>query len=106
MPEDSSKLMRRIMRLDKKWTSQLLVTLHFKERINFNGFKRQIRGITSKVLSDRLRRLEKYHFIKRVEAPEKMIRWHYKLTKRGAAFVISLLDAVNYGIQKEREKKN
>ncbi|MBI4154716.1 hypothetical protein HY498_01380 [Candidatus Woesearchaeota archaeon] len=41
----------------------------------------------------------------RVRTPEKMIRWYYKLTKRGKKFVEGLLEVINYGLVKEKEKK-
>jgi len=98
-------VMVRVSRLNRKWTNEILVTLFFKNRLNFNAIKKNVKGITSKVLSNRLKKMEKYYIIKRIEAPEKMIRWYYKLTKRGKKFVLDLLDAINYGIEREKGEK-
>jgi len=105
MQAKKTRVFVRISRLNRKWTNEILVTLFFKRKLNFNALKRTVKGITSKILSNRLKKLEKYRFIKKVEAPEKMIRWYYKLTKRGKKFVEGLLEVINYGLVKEKEKK-
>ena len=105
MGQKRTRVFVRISRLNRKWTNEILVLLFFSKRLNFNAIKKKLKGVTSKILSNRLKKLEKYLFVKKVEAPEKMIRWHYKLTKKGKSFVSALLDAVYYGIEKEKEEK-
>lgn len=95
----------RASRLNRKWTNEILVTLFFKNQLNFNAMKRNIRGISSKILSNRLKKLEKYCFVKKIEASEKMIRKYYKLTNRGKLFVKNMLDVINYSIEKEKQER-
>ncbi len=104
MKNKKTRLFIRISRLNRKWNNELLVTLFFKQQLNFNALKKNIKGITSKVLANRLKKLEKYSFIKKIEAPPKMIRWYYKLTKRGEKFVKSLLDVINHGLGEEKKQ--
>lgn len=73
MQAKKTRVFVRISRLNRKWTNEILVTLFFRGKLNFNALKRTVKGVTSKILSNRLKKLEKYRFIKKVEAPEKMI---------------------------------
>ncbi len=105
MQDKKTRLFIRIGRLNRKWTNEILVTLFFRKKLNFNALKKDIKGVTSKILANRIKKLEKYCLIKKTEAPEKMIRWYYKLTKRGKKFVESLLDVISYGIEKDDKRK-
>ncbi len=105
MNQKRTRIFVRVSRLNRKWTNEILILLFFSKKLNFNGIKKSLKGMTSKILANRLKKLEKYCIIKKVEAPEKMIRWYYKLTKKGKNFVMGLIDVINYSMESERENK-
>lgn len=65
----------------------------FRGTTQFNRFLENIGGITPKVLTQRLRELEKLGIIKRMIVSEYPIRVEYGLTDLGRAFEPALLAA-------------
>jgi DNA-binding HxlR family transcriptional regulator len=65
----------------------------FRGTTQFNRFLESIEGITPKVLTERLRELEKLGIIKRRIVSEYPIRVEYELTDLGKAFEPVLLAA-------------
>jgi DNA-binding HxlR family transcriptional regulator len=78
--------------LGKKW-AVLIVREMFRGTTQFNRFLEGIEGITPKVLTVRLRELEKLGIIKRRITSEYPIRVEYGLTELGKAFEPVLLAA-------------
>ena len=68
-----------------QWTTYLLWTLGQEKVIRFGELKRRIPGISSRVLTERLRKLESAHFIYRVHEPTIPPKVSYGLTERGLA---------------------
>jgi DNA-binding HxlR family transcriptional regulator len=78
--------------IGKKW-AVLIVREMFRGTRQFNRFLENIDGITPKVLSERLRELEKLGIINRRVVSEYPIRVEYGLTDLGKAFEPVLLAA-------------
>jgi DNA-binding HxlR family transcriptional regulator len=69
--------------ISDKW-SILTMTVLSKKRCRFGELKREIGGISSKMLTQTLQKLEKYGFIHREEFDELPLRVEYELTLMGA----------------------
>jgi DNA-binding HxlR family transcriptional regulator len=78
--------------IGKKW-AVLIIREMFRGTTQFNRFLEGIEGITPKVLTERLRELEKLGIIKRRIVSEYPVRVEYELTDLGRAFEPVLLAA-------------
>jgi len=78
--------------IGKKW-AVLIIREMFRGTTQFNRFLESIGSITPKVLTARLRELEKFGIIKRRIVSEYPIRVEYELTDLGKAFEPVLLAA-------------
>ncbi len=78
--------------IGKKW-AVLIIREMFRGTTQFNRFLESIGSITPKVLTERLRELEKSGIIKRRIVSEYPIRVEYELTDLGKAFEPALLTA-------------
>jgi DNA-binding HxlR family transcriptional regulator len=80
--------------------------------MRFNNLKKYIHGISSKILTERLKFLEQDGYIERKMYTEVPIRVEYQLTDFGYAFLdqlISMLEWINNSmpeIQKKRHNLN
>lgn len=68
-----------------QWTSYILWTLSQQPMIRFGELKRRIPGISSRMLTERLRKLESVNFIYRIHEPTIPPKVSYGLTERGIA---------------------
>lgn len=68
--------------LGKRWSLNILRNLSAKDTIRFNELKRLLHGISSTVLSERLRELELEGLINKRIYPEVPLRVEYSLTIR------------------------
>ena len=76
--------------IGKRWTLLILLELYKgrSEWKRFSQIKRDLDNITSKILSIRLKELERENLIeKRVNTAEFPIKSEYKLTKAGKGFI-------------------
>ncbi len=80
--------------LSGKWKSTILWSLHESEQIRFNEFLRIIPGITQKMLTQQLRKLEENNMVTRTVYPSVPPIVEYSLTELGKRS-IPLLDALN-----------
>ncbi len=80
--------------LSGKWKSTILWSLHQSELIRFNEFLRIIPGITQKMLTQQLRKLEENNLIARKIYPTVPPTVEYSLTDLGKE-AIPLLTALN-----------
>jgi DNA-binding HxlR family transcriptional regulator len=78
--------------IGKKW-AVLVIREMFRGTTQFNCFLENIEGITPKVLTERLRDLEKMGIIKRTIVSEYPIKVEYGLTELGKEFEPVLLAA-------------
>ncbi|MEU9379801.1 helix-turn-helix domain-containing protein [Streptomyces sp. NPDC048279] len=67
-----------------RWTTPILWSLHTFGRQRFVQLERRIKGITPKVLTQRLRRLERDGLVVRTYHPEVPPRVEYEISELGA----------------------
>ncbi len=84
--------------IGKRWTAMILREM-FRGEKQFNRFHENIKGITSKMLSLRLRELEKNKIIQREIISKYPVRVEYKLTERGRELGKILLLAAAFSMQ-------
>ena len=84
--------------IGKKW-AVLIIREMFRGSTQFNRFLKNIEGITPKVLTERLRELEKLGILKRRIASEYPIKVEYGLTDLGKAFEPVLLAAGSFSMR-------
>ncbi len=87
-------------RLGDKWTVQVIWRLSLAEggRLRFSHLKREIDGITQRMLTLTLRGLERDGFVMRHYFPEVPPRVEYELTELGAGILASL-QGLNFWIR-------
>lgn len=73
--------------LSKKWILEIIWELETYKGSNFNELKRIIRGISSSILSDRLKELEKNGIVSRKVQNTHPPTVLYQLTDKGKGFV-------------------
>jgi DNA-binding HxlR family transcriptional regulator len=84
--------------IGKKWAVLILREM-FRGTKQFNRFIENIYGITPKVLTERLRELEKFGIIKRRIVSEYPIKVEYELTDLGKGFEPVLLAAGSFSMR-------
>ncbi len=80
--------------LSGPWTIYILCCLHNNGESRFGQLKRQIPGISSKMMTERLRSLEKAEIIFRHQAPTMPLQVTYRLTAEGRELTM-ILDQIN-----------
>ena len=99
MPELKSCPIETTFRIiGKKWTV-LIIREILRGHKQFNRFIENIEGITPKVLTERLRDLERLGIIKREIVSEYPIRVEYSLTNLGKEFEPVLLAAGSFSMK-------
>ena len=73
--------------ITKKWILEIIWELETYKGSNFNELKRAIKGISSRILSDRLKRLENNGIISRTVQNTHPPKVLYQLTEKGKGFV-------------------
>jgi DNA-binding HxlR family transcriptional regulator len=81
--------------LSQKWSLEILYALFLKSAIGFSGFKK-ILGINSRTLSDKLKSLKQYGYIKRTVEQGPPLRVEYSLTTKGKNAVLLALPLLYY----------
>ena len=84
--------------IGKQWTGAILREMFLGEK-QFNRFRANIKGITPRMLSLRLRELEKYKIINRKIVSEYPIRIEYFLTESGKDLGKIILSAAAFSMQ-------
>lgn len=84
--------------IGKKWTVLIIREL-LRDTSQFNRFLENIDGITPKVLTERLRELEKFDIIRRRIVSEYPIRVEYGLTNLGRELEPVLLAAASFSMR-------
>src|ERR671912_729881 len=84
--------------IGKKWTV-LIVREILRGHKQFNRFIENIEGITPKVLTERLRDLERLGIIKREIVSEYPVRVQYSLTDIGKGFEPVILSAASFSMK-------
>jgi len=81
--------------LSQKWNLEILCALFLKSTIGFSGLKR-ILGINSRTLSDKLKSLRQYGYVKRMVEHGPPLRVEYALTAKGRNTVLLALPLLYY----------
>ncbi|MBD0300257.1 MAG: helix-turn-helix transcriptional regulator [Nitrososphaera sp.] len=84
--------------IGKKWTV-LIVREILRGTKQFNRFLENIEGITPKVLTDRLRELQKFGIVKRRIVSEYPVRVEYEMTDLAKEFEPVLLAAASFSMR-------
>ena len=84
--------------IGKKWTV-IIIREMFRGTTQFNRFLENIDGITPKVLTERLRELEKLGIVRRRIVSEYPIRVEYEMTDLGKEFEPVLLAAASFSMR-------
>jgi len=85
-----------------KWSILILLYLGYFPTLRFNKLKKKVYGISSKILSERLKTLEADGYIFRKMYPEVPIRVEYSLTDFGHSYLQKLLELTEW-VQKYSE---
>jgi len=76
--------------LSKKWTMSIIITIGNFQRLRFNDLKNRLEKATAKILSERLKELEKEKIIQKQVFKETPPKVEYSLTKRGSELLKNL----------------
>ena len=79
-----------------KWSILIILYLGFYPVLRFNEIKKKVYGISSKVLSERLKMLETDGYLSRKLYAEVPIRVEYSLTDFGHSYLEKLLDLTEW----------
>lgn len=82
--------------LSKKWSMSIIITIGNFRNLRFNDLLGRMEGATAKILSSRLKELEKEGVIKRNAFNETPPRVEYGLTKRGKKLMDVLAPLINW----------
>jgi len=81
--------------LSQKWNLEILYALFLKSTVGFSGLKK-ILGINSRTLSDKLKSLKKYGYVKRMVEQGPPLRVEYSLSAKGRNTVLLALPLLYY----------
>jgi DNA-binding HxlR family transcriptional regulator len=81
--------------LSQKWSLQILYILFLRETTGFSEIKK-ILGVNSRTLSDKLKALDGYGYIKRLVEQGPPLRVKYSLTTRGRNTILLALPFLYY----------
>jgi DNA-binding HxlR family transcriptional regulator len=84
----------------QKWVFEIIILL-FMRNLKFNELRDLLGGISSRILTDKLRILEKAEFVSRSIVNEAPIKIQYSITEKGKQIALSL-----YPIIHQIKKKN
>lgn len=73
-------------RLAERWTMLIIGALRQHDTLRFNEIKREVEGISQKVLSQKLKQLERDGMVERQVYPCVPVRVEYRLTALGGSF--------------------
>ncbi len=79
-----------------KWSILIVLYLGYYPVLRFNQLKKKVYGISSKVLSERLKMLEADGYLSRTLYPEVPIRVEYALTDFGHSYLKKLLELTEW----------
>src|ERR1700674_3477505 len=88
-PELCARFHRASELIGRRWTGAIIFVL-LKTRCRFAVLGAAIPDITDRMLSDRLRELEKEGIVERTVVPETPVRVEYALTKKGRALASAI----------------
>jgi len=81
--------------LSQKWNLEILYALFLKSTVGFGGLKK-ILGVNSRTLSDKLKSLKQYGYVKRMVEQGPPLRVEYSLSAKGRNTVLLALPLLYY----------
>lgn len=81
--DDWEELVGLLNKLSKAWTFPIVIYLKKAQKARFNEIKRNVKGICSRSLSERLDELEKEGIVKREVTKDSPPKVEYSLTEKG-----------------------
>jgi DNA-binding HxlR family transcriptional regulator len=105
--EQISRILEKVIHLDTifgKWIVLLLVSIYFFDSVNFYKLNKNIKRMTPKVLSTKLKILEEIGLIGKEILIEKPLRVEYHVTKKGEKFIQNLIKTFNLDYLKQFKK--
>ncbi|HAS46742.1 MAG TPA: HxlR family transcriptional regulator [Microscillaceae bacterium] len=79
-----------------KWSVLIMIFLGGHQKLRFNALKKNVYGISSKMLTERLKTLERDGYLKREAFAEVPVRVEYQLTPFGYEYLEKLLDLMQW----------
>ncbi len=89
--------------LARKWALFLIAVVGNTSRVRFNDLLRQLKGISPRTLTDRLRELERLRLVERRVFPEVPLRVEYSLTPAGRSMRKALIPFLKWSVEFERQ---
>jgi len=86
-----------------KWSMLIIIYLGYFPVLRFNQLKRRVYGISNKVLSERLKLLERDGYLSRKVYAEVPIRVEYALTDFGYSYLEKLLELTEWAMRNSPE---
>lgn len=90
--------------LGRKWSLFIIAVLGNDNRTRFNDLLRQLKGISPRTLTDRLKELEALRLIQRHVFPEVPLRVEYTLTEEGRGMRRALIPFLKWSIEFEKDR--
>lgn len=87
--------------LGKKWALFIMAVLGNDSKTRFNDLLRQLKGISPRTLTDRLKELKDLRLIQRTVYPEGPLRVEYALTENGKRMRKALIPFLKWSIEFE-----
>ena len=79
-----------------KWSVLIVIFLGLYQKLRFNALKKNIYGISSKMLTERLKSLERDGYVQREVFAEVPVKVEYQLTPFGYEYLEKLLDLMQW----------
>ena len=99
MPVKSCPVVKTNKMLCKKWMLDIIRTLNLENPQRFNQLNGNLRGISTKTLSERLKELEGHDIISRQVFAQIPPKVEYSLTKKGNDLVRSLQNLEKWAVR-------
>lgn len=80
-----------------KWTLIIIRDMVFLKKSQFGDFINSGEGISTNILTDRLKKLEQYGIIKKSTYQENPVRYEYHLTEIGESLQPLLMEFISWG---------
>jgi len=90
--------------LSKKWTLLIIVVIGNHGTIRFNKIMKQFEAINPKILTDRLKELEKENLVIRKAFAEVPLRVEYSLSNDGKELIDAIIPLMEWATKKDAKK--
>ena len=100
--QDGGKIAIQI--ISRKWVPEILYQIGTHHSIRFNELQRNVKGITKKVLNDRLKELMEHQIILRKVYDEMPLRVEYSFTEHGKKLAPAIELLYQWGVEHLKQK--